>query len=86
MKILVHIISIVIIATLTAMVIQGRLETRQAKEESFKNGVYFGVKSLRILVEKKEDNITWDKLYAMALMAQMDEKPIYEPLNAPMGK
>ena len=89
MKYMIHVLSALVIVLLLALLIHSRHETRQAREDYFKRGLYYGVKSLRMLIEKKEEDLSWDKLYTAAIMLEYDEKekePLYEPLKSPIGE
>jgi len=80
---------LVIIAVQFGFIIYDHFEARKVGEHYFKRGLYYGVKSLRVLIEKKEEDITWNKLYTAAIMMDFDEcekNPLYDHLKAPLGK
>jgi len=77
----------IIIAVLFGLLVHGHYEIQQARIDYFKWGIYYGVKSLRVLIETKEEDITWNKLYVAAIMMEYDSKeknPLYDPLKAPL--
>lgn len=86
---IIHLLSIILIILLAVLNIQSRYEIRRARVDYFKRGLYYGVKSLRVLIEQKEEDITWNKLYVMAIMMEFDSKeknPLYSPLKAPLDE
>jgi len=86
---IIHLLSIILIVLLCVLNIQSRYEIRRARVDYFKRGLYYGVKSLRVLIEQKEEDITWNKLYVMAIMMEFDSKeknPLYSPLKAPLDE
>ena len=86
---IIHLLSIILIVLLCVLNIQSHYEIRKAREDYFKRGIYYGVKSLRVLIETKEEDITWNKLYVAAIMMEFDAKeknPLYDPLKAPLDE
>jgi len=78
---------LVIIAVQFGFIIYDHYEIRKAREHYFKRGLYYGVKSLRVLIEKGEEDITWNKLYSAAIMMDFDEceeNPLYDQLHKPL--
>ena len=71
---IIHLLSIILIFLLCVLNIQSRYEIRKAREDYFKRGIYYGVKSLRVLIETKEEDITWNKLYVAAIMMEFDAR------------
>lgn len=86
---IIHLLSIIIIVLLCVLNVQSRYEIRRARIDYFKRGIYYGVKSLRVLIEKGEEDITWNKLYSAAIMMDFDEcekNPLYDHLKAPLDE
>ena len=85
----VHFISAILIVLLAGLVMHGRYEIQRTRIDYFKRGIYYGVKSLRVLIEQKEEDMSWNKLYVMAIMMEFDSKeknPLYSPLKAPLDE
>lgn len=67
---IIHLLSIILIVLLCVLNIQSHFEIRKAREDYFKRGIYYGVKSLRVLIEKDEKEMSWDKVYMMEFDAK----------------
>jgi len=69
--------------------IYNRVQLTLVQQEAFKRGLYFGVRSIKVLAEDGKKELNWSTIYTCAAMMELDskqKKPNYPDPNKPSFK